>query len=430
MALEMRLSLTTPLYRLTIASALLIATAFYMAASACQYLADFYAERPSFTHLTRATFLQPWNADYQFRLARFFSLSASLPAALPHFRAATSLDPYQSRYWLDLAATHAALGQTSEQASALDEAIAFDPTTPDVAWEAANLYLVQGQSAKALQELRIVLANETSRASDALPFVLRLQPDVTILIRDILPHNADVYFALIDLLLSQGKDAAAAQVWDQIASLREPVQRRQVFEYVRVLLSRQQVDQALFVWRQAASLCDLEAYQPSPANLVINGDFSLDILNAGFDWRYEKVPGVALSLDPSQPHFGTHSLLIRFDGANLGEAGIEQLVAVEPNTTYNFHAFFRAKDMQGAGGVDLALADSFDGHIYFSTPPLRDADFWKPAAGQFTTGHETRLLKIYVERSPANNPIRGNLWLDAISLTPASQPRALNRTTP
>jgi hypothetical protein len=86
--------------------------------------------------------------------------------------------------------------------------------------------------------------------------------------------------------------------------------------------------------------------------------------------------------------------------------------------------------MQGAGGVDLALADSFDGHIYFSTPPLRDADFWKPAAGQFTTGHETRLLKIYVERSPANNPIRGNLWLDAISLTPASQPRALNRTTP
>ncbi len=411
-----------PKRRLIVSGCLLSLVLFYMAACTCQYLAGFFAARPTLANLRRATFLQPRDAEYQSRLGRFFSLSASLPEALPYYQEATVLNPNRSRYWLDLAAAYAALGHPSDQAAAIDRAVAVDPTTPDVAWEAANLYVMQGENKKALREFRIVLTNDAPRSAEILPLCLRLQPDVDAILRDVLPPNSEVYFNFIDLLTVQGQDFAAAKVWAKLVSLKQPLERAKVFEYIRVLLARQHVAQALLVWRQAAPLCDLEAYQPSPSNLVVNGQFSLEVLNAGFDWRYQQLPGVSLALDPSEPHFGTHSLLLTFDGANVREAGIEQFVAVQPKTDYNFQAYFKAKDMQGAGGVALAVADASDGHTYFVTAPMRDVDFWKQASGHFATGPEARLLRIYVERSPADSPIRGKLWLDAISLTETSTP--------
>ena len=71
-------------------------------------------------------------------------------AALRPYRAAVHLNPHSARYWFDLASAYQVLGDTSNQTSALEHAIAADPTTPDVAWEAANFYLVQGENEKAL----------------------------------------------------------------------------------------------------------------------------------------------------------------------------------------------------------------------------------------------------------------------------------------
>ena len=42
------------------------------------------------------------------------------------------------------------------------------------------------------------------------------------------------------------------------------------------------------MWQQAAPRFGLSAYVPTGMNLIVNGDFGLDILNGGFDWQYEK----------------------------------------------------------------------------------------------------------------------------------------------
>ncbi len=65
---------------------------------------------------------------------------------------------------------------------ALEHAIQADPTTPDVAWEAANFYLVQGDEAKALREFRVVLQNEPTLADPAIQFCWRINPDVDALL--------------------------------------------------------------------------------------------------------------------------------------------------------------------------------------------------------------------------------------------------------
>ena len=102
---------------------------------------------------------RPRNADYRNHLGRYYALVARDPgAAIEPYRAAVQLNPHSARYWFDLASAYQVLGDTSNQSWALEHAIEADPTTPDVAWEAANFYLVQGDNEKALREFHVVLA--------------------------------------------------------------------------------------------------------------------------------------------------------------------------------------------------------------------------------------------------------------------------------
>ena len=62
------------------------------------------------------------------------------------------------------------------------------------------------------------------------------------------------------------------------------------------------------------------------------------------------------------------------------------------------------------------LQDSVHGTSYFSSDALTDADYWKSVSGDFTTGPDTKLLLLRVQRFPAGSPIKGKLWIDGIRL--------------
>ena len=82
----------------------------------------------------------------------------------------------------------------------------------------------------------------------------------------------------------------------------------------------------------------MAAYQPSSENLLINGDFSLDILDGGFDWVHRDVRGASLALDPTEMHSSSRSLRITLDGPGITDAGSlfyrneEKLLAMSPDT--------------------------------------------------------------------------------------------------
>jgi hypothetical protein len=170
----------------------------------------------------------------------------------------------------------------------------------------------------------------------------------------------------------------------------------------------------------------LSAYQPSPENRVVNGDFMLAVLNAGFDWTYEKSSDVSLSLDQTESHAGHRSLSIIFDSHGIEDAGIRQLIPVEPNTKYDFSAYFKTQTLEGAGGPRFVLEDRFSGTNYFASDELKDTEIWKQVEGTFRTGADTRLLVLRVQRVPVGNAIRGKLWIGDIRLTPSS--RVLQQT--
>lgn len=398
-----------------IAVALAIA---YLGLATSQFAASWLGSRVELTSLEKAARLDPGNADYRNHLGRYYDLVARDPAsAVGYYKAAVQLNPHSARYWFDLAGAYQVLGDTANQTAALEHAIQADSMTPDVAWEAGNLYLVQGENEKALREFRVVLANDTSLADVAVQFCWRIEPDVDALLRDVIPPYSDAYLAFLTLLETKQETTGTVKVWNALMQTHQPFGRGYMYDYFRYLIQHKEVDQAVLVWQQAARRFGLSSYLPSPGNLIVNGSFSLEILNGGFDWQYQKLGSVTLMLDPSDFHAGQRSLLITFDGPGITDAGIYQLVPVQPNTAYEFSAYYKNGEMQGAGGPHFTIQDMYSQAVYYDSDELKDAGFWKSAAGEFTTSADCKLVVLHVRRLPAGSPFRGKLWIDDLHLT-------------
>jgi hypothetical protein len=384
------------------------------------FVASLLADSPQLSNLERAARLDATNADYRNHVGRYYALVARDPAAaIEPYRAAVQLDPNSARYWFDLASAYQVLGDVSNQTLALERAIEADPTTPDVAWEAANFFLVQGDDEKALREFHVVLESEPSMANLAIQFCWRINPDVDMLLRDVVPAQSPAYIAFLELLMTKQETAAAAKVWNKLIATSptsQPFELRYVYAYLQYLLDHKDVDQARVVWQQAAPRFGLSSYLPTRNNLIVNGDFRLDVLNGGFDWKYEKQQSVTLTLDPSDFHSGHRSLLITFDGPGVTDAGIRQFIAVQPATTYQFSAYYKNGEIEGAGGPHFTIQDAYNQAILYDSDELKEAGFWKSATGEFTTPDDCRLLILHIRRLPEGSPIRGKLWVDDFRL--------------
>jgi len=413
----MKISFQTRGRKRIVAAVAIVLAALYIGMAAREFVATWFGDRADLTSLERAAKLDPGNADYRNHLGRYYDLVARDPTtAVRYYKSAVQLNPHSARYWFDLAGTYQVLGDTPNQTAALEQAIHADSMTPDVAWEAANLYLVQGENEKALREFSVVMANDTSLAGSAVQYCWRINPDVDALLRDVVPHTADAYIAFLNLLQVKQETRGTFKVWDALMQTRQPFDLRYVFEYFNFLIQHKEVDQAALVWAQVAARFGLSSYLPSSSNLIVNGSFNLDVLNAGFDWQYKKQPGVALTLDPSDFHAGRRSLQITLDGPGINDAGIYQLVAVQPNTTYDFSGYYKNGELEGAGGPHLTIQDMYNQAVYFDSDEMKESGFWKSVDGEFTTGSDCKLVVLRVRRLPEGSPIRGKLWIDDFHL--------------
>jgi len=413
----MKIAFSTPARKRTVAVLVLALAAVYVVLTAREFVANWLGSRPQLSSLTRAAWLDPGNADYRDRLGRYYDLVARDPAsAIEQYRAAVALNPHSARFWFDLAGAYQVLGDTASQTAALEHAIEADAMTPDVAWEAANLYLVEGNTDKALREFRVVMANDTSLAGSAIQLCWRVKPDVDALLRDVVPQNADAYTTFLLLLEDKQEAAGTFKVWNALFESHQPFALDFVYGYVRFLILHKEVDEAVTVWQQAAGRFGLTSYLPSASNLIVNSTFNLNILNGGFDWQYQKQSGVTLTYDDKDFHAGRRSLLITFDGPRINDAGIYQLIAVQPSTAYEFSAFYKAGERDGAGGPHLTIQDVYSQAVYYDSDVLEEGGFWKSVGGEFTTSPECKLVVLHVRRIPEGSPIRGKLWIDDFHL--------------
>ena len=413
----MKIAFNTPARRRTVAAVAVAFAGIYLLLAARLLVASWLGSRVELQSLEWAARLDPGNADFRNHVGRYYDLVVRDPAtAIGYYRSAVELNPHSARFWFDLASAYQVLGDTKNQTAALEHAIQADSMTPDVAWEAANLYLVQGENEKALKEFRVVMANDTSLADPSIHFCWRIEPDVDALLRDVVPRNPDALTSFLTLLETKQETAGTFKVWDALINSGQTFEVRHVHDYFRYLIQHKEVDEAVLVWQQAAAKFGLTSYLPTVANLIVNPTFSFDVINAGLDWQYQKQSGVNLMLDPGEFHAGRRSLLISFDGPGIVDAGVYQLVPVQPDTTYTFTAYYKNGELEGAGGPHFTIQDMYSQAIYFESDELKEGGFWKSVDGEFTTSPDCKLVVLHVRRLPEGSPIRGKLWIDDFHL--------------
>lgn len=417
----MKVSLQSPMTKIFLLGLSFLFTAFFLVIAGSQYLATVFAERNDQASLQRAVRLQPLNAEYRYRLGSYFYPLQSDIAARS-LQTAVALNPYQANYWLALAQAYGSLGNASGQNEALQNALAAGPNDPTVIWQAANAYFSRGDVNQTVNQCQKLLSVGRSTFEHALPFCWQVKPDADLFTQKLLPRNADDYQSFLNLLISEKDTADSAKAWDGLVNARISVQSEPVLQYVHYLIGEREADLAAKVWQQSGPIADLADYQPSNKNLIANGDFDLPILNGGFDWSYDKANNVSLTLDPSEHDSGSRSLHIAFEDAQIEDAGIRHYVSVAPDTAYDFAANFKAKDMEGAGGMHIVIQDAYDGNMLFSSDDLSNTDGWKQIHGTFTTPANSKLLTVRLQRVPTGDVIKGNLWIDHVRLTKAQQP--------
>jgi len=411
----MQLEVRSLAKKLGVAACLLVVAFSYATISARHFLASHYSGSQDPDRLRRSLSLDPGNAQYADDLGRYLLTVRQSPRnALPWLQQATRLDPNSAKYWVHLAAAQQSLDDVTGEKDSLAHVLQADPHTPRIAWDAANLYLAQGSQQEAMNLFHSVLENDPVYLAAALNTCWKVRPDIDFLLAGVVPPQADSAF--LEYLVVNKETAAANKVWERMFALQQPVERRNLFEYLRYLVLNHEVSQAALVWQQAANLSGLAPYQPSSENLLINGDFSLEMLDGGFDWVHRAVRGVSLALDPTEIHSSSRSLRITLDGPGIEDAGIVQLVPVEPRTTYEFSGAYKAEGMDGAGAMEFGINDAYKDTPLFMSEDLSDADFWKQVGGNFTTGPDTSLIILRVARVPSGSPIRGKLWIDGLRM--------------
>jgi hypothetical protein len=365
--------------------------------------------------IEKAIALAPANASYHDLLCRrMMFISQSPESAVSECKRASELNPYDSSIQLDLAQAYYSTGNNQLSEAAIQRALAVDPTTPNTAWNAANFFLLQGDTAKALEQFAMILREDPLLAPAVLNACWRSLHDVDRIL-SILPRDPAVYLDFLRLLLSSGDLGVAGRVWAALMQLQVPFDYHRSLFYIDGLLQAQKVARASEAWQDLASRSkELIAYT-EPDNLITDPSFAYEILNSGFDWRYTPRPQIAVTLDNSVYHTGNRSLKIVYS-QNGSDAGISQYIAAQPDTRYRLTAWVRSEDLESANGPALAVLGASDGATYGITEETLGTTSWRRIEAEFRSRHDTRLLLLTVQRHPGESQIQGRFWIDDIRL--------------
>ena len=395
----------------------------YIAAVTNGYRAQEFATHSDQASIRRAIALDSQDADYHDLLCRgmiFEFQEAS--RAVEECRKASELNPYSSVIWLDLAQAYYLIGNKELNSAAIHMALAVDPTTPNTIWSVANFLLAHGNTSEALKQFSLVLQREPSLAPATLNVCWRTLHDVN-RIQTILPSNPSEYLEFIRILHSAGQFEQASHVWSSLMQLRNDIDYRRSLFYVDDLLQARRAAQAVEAWKQLSKRsAALRAYA-KPGSLIMDGSFAHEILNSGFDWRYNPNSQTVVALDTSDFYSGSRSLKLSYSGAG-DDAGIFQYIAVQPKSPYLLSAWVKSDDLTTANGPALVLVDAYSHDPLGSTQETIGTTAWHHIETTLKTGSETQLLLLSIVRHPGTTSIYGNFWIDDIQLKPLSSSSA------
>ena len=260
--------------------------------------------------------------------------------------------------------------------------------------------------------------------SPAVSRAWRSDPDVHVLLDQILPDTPAALWGAIAFLSDAQESAAGLTVWNRLIAKRPAMEWNRVFAFLDMLVKQERYDDAGSVWRQATSLAGGSQQAQEAQSLVFDGGFEKDVSGGGFGWQEMDVSGADFDFDNDVKHSGERSARIVFDGSqNLNYGNLFQQVLVTPGTHYRFQGYLRTDQITTDSGVRFEIYDPKDQkHLDVLTPNERGTQPWTLEEADFTTGPQTHLIRVRVFRAPSDrldNKISGTVWVDDVKIFPA-----------
>lgn len=377
------------------------------------YRAASAAESLTLAGLQQATRLEPDSAEFRDILGRFYLfVMQDNTKSLSEFEQATRLDPSSSRYWLDLANAESLSSDVGAQRKALQRAIEVDPKTPSVAWEAANFFLVDGNTDAALKSLKTVIEYDPVASRPALDLTWRATHDIKKILTLAMPAMAEPHVELLQLMMEKQQTQPAVEVWRALMRLNEPIKAQDGIAFAEYLIRQRQIDDAKEVWGSVEKLSPSLRPATADGNLIVNGNFEEEIVTGGFSWHLEPPAAKSFQVDDRDFHSGTASASLNFEGPAFSDYGLWQWVPVRGNQMYELRYTTKSQEIISANGPRIMVEDAFTRANLGAGPEMSGTHGWNEETLLFSTKPDTRLVRVYVGRAPADSLIRGKLWID------------------
>jgi hypothetical protein len=248
-------------------------------------------------------------------------------------------------------------------------------------------------------------------------------PDIHLLLDQILPETVEAYSDALTFLVGEQNPTAALEVWHRLIAKDPQPDMKLVYALTDMLVAQEKFDEAGTVWHQAVSANADSASGYSGNSVIYDGGFEKDISGGGFGWRLNETDGADFDYDAEQKHSGGRSSRVIFDGTkNLEYQNLAQNVLVSPGTRYRFQGFIRTDKISTESGMRFEIVDPKDPqHVDVLTPNETGTLPWTLEQSDFTTGPKTHMLVILLVRKMSqrlDNRLSGTVWIDDVSLVP------------
>ncbi|MGB6484586.1 MAG: tetratricopeptide repeat protein [Candidatus Acidiferrales bacterium] len=395
----------------------------YQATVLC--LAWHWGRSSELSQQVRGANLAPGNAEAWDRIGETLEANFDTqPAgAISFFERAVKADPRSANDWMDLAQAYEASGNAPQASAAYEQAQRDYPISAEVSWKRGNFLLRQGQTSSGLEEVHRALVTDPTLIPLAISRIWSLDPDVHVILNDVLPEGQQARFQALDFFASRHEEAASLETWEKIAAFTKtkPIDIHDAFAFMQDLIASNQAAEAERIWREALAASRGPEAKTTDDSQVWNGGFEEPIVNGGLDWRFEQEPGAYVSTDSNVHHSGEKSLRVDFTGGvNLDFRNVQEIVPVEPSTHYVFECFMRTQSISTDSGMRFEILDLNNYEVNLMTPDLTGTNPWTPVRADVTTGRDTHFLDIRLRRLPSrlfDNKLSGTVWVDDVSLS-------------
>jgi tetratricopeptide (TPR) repeat protein len=408
--------------------ALVVAAAVWLGYGGVKHLlASHYGASSSSNDWPRAAKIEPSSAENWYRLGRYRQLDFDHPdlkLAISYYRRAVALDPPSPFYKLDLATALEIAGDDAEAEKYFRAAQANYPISGEVSWRYGNFLLRQQRLPEAYTEIHRAVLVDPKLLPSAVSRAWRSNPDVRVLLDQILPDTPDGGWDALEFLTQAQQPDAALAVWNHFIAKKPSIRRGSLLAFLDLLVAQDRFEGAGAAWHQALALQGAPPTASAGWPLVYDGGFESELSGGGFGWHQQDISGAEFDFDTAEKHSGARSARIIFDGSqNLSYGHLYQTVLVQPRTRYKFRGFLRTDQISTDSGMRFEIRDSRRPQdLDLLTPNETGTQPWTLEEVEFATGPQTHLIQITLRRAPSthlDNQLRGTVWVDDVDLSSA-----------